>query len=127
MPTPEQNKETVRRFMDEVMNHQKLEVAEEMFADDFVEHSPLSPDMGTDKKAALETFRAMFVMSPDAKAELVNVIATENKVAIHSRYTGTDNGIGWGSMMDAPPTGKSFSIEGIDVVTVNDEGKYTEH
>ena len=29
--------------------------------------------------------------------------------------------------MGAPATGKSFSVEGIDVVAIDDDGRFTEH
>jgi predicted ester cyclase len=113
--------------MEDVFNKQNLDAAEETIADDVVEHNPLSPDMGNDKKAALETFRAMFAMSPDMKAEEVDIIASGNKVALYSRMTGTDSGIGWGSQMGVGPTGKPYTVEGIDVVTLGDDGKFKEH
>ena len=51
MRSPEEAKETARRFIDEVFNQRNLKHAEEMLTEDFVEHSPPFPDFGTDKPA----------------------------------------------------------------------------
>lgn len=50
-----------------------------------------------------------------------------NKVAVRSRFTATDDGIGWGSPMGASATGKLFSAESNDVIAIGDDGMFTEH
>jgi steroid delta-isomerase-like uncharacterized protein len=125
--TPEQVKEISRTFIDRVFNQRDLAYADQVLADNFVEHNPLSPDMGNDRKSALATFEAILEMTPDLKVEVQDLVATGDRVAIRGRYSGTDSGSGWGAVVGAPATGKTFSIEGIDVAIVNDEGKFTEH
>ena len=127
MRTPEENKEAAREFMERVMNKHDLAYAEESIADSFIEHNPLDPRMGGGKQAAMATFEAMFAASPDTSAEILDLVATGNRIAIRSRFTGTDSGTGWGAPMGAPATGKSFALEGIDVVIIGDDGKFTEH
>ena len=68
MPTPEQNAETVRTFVDEVFNRRNLEFAEKSLTDDFVEHNPLTPEMGNDKAGAMATFQALAAAMPDTTA-----------------------------------------------------------
>ena len=127
MRTSEENKETAREFMERVMNKHDMAYAEEALADSFIEHNPLSPDMPPDKKGALATFQAMFENSPDMRGEVHDLVATGDRVAIRATYSGTDSGPGWGAPMGAPATGKPFSVEGIDVAIVNDDGKFCEH
>jgi predicted ester cyclase len=127
MLTPEQMREGSHEFLRRVFDNKDLSYVEEVLTDDFVEHSPLSPDMGNGKAAALATFQAIIANTPDLKAEILDIVVSGSKLAIRSRFSGTDSGAGWGAMMGAPATGKAFSVEGIDVVSVNDEGKYTDH
>jgi hypothetical protein len=52
------------------------------------------------------------------------MIAEGNKVAVHSRSTGTDTR---GFMPGMPATNKRYSMEAMDVVVLGDEGRFTEH
>lgn len=124
MATRQQIEEMVREFQERGFNAHDVDHIEGMLSDDFVEHSPL-PGLGNDKKGALETFRAIFAATPDLHGEILEVIVSGNRFALRSRSTGTDSGTG--QMPGVPPTGKSFTAESIDVVTVNDEGHFTEH
>jgi predicted ester cyclase len=122
MRTPEEAKAIPRRFYGEVLNAHDLKAA-----DAAVERSPLSPEMGNDKEAALATIQMILDNSPDMKVEILDMIATGDRVAIRARFAGTDSGKGWGAPMGAPATGKAFSVEGIDVVRIDDDGRFVEH
>jgi predicted SnoaL-like aldol condensation-catalyzing enzyme len=124
MPTPEEMRELNRRFVEEVFNQQRLDAAEELLADDFTEHADLPPGVTPDKAGALEWFKTAFGMSSDMKMEILNTIVSGDRIATHSRLRGTDTG---GAMPGAPPTNKTFEIESMDIVRVNDEGKMTDH
>jgi len=124
MATRQQIEEMVHEFNERGFNAQDVDYIEGRLSDDFIEHNPL-PGLGNDKKGALETFRAIFAATPDLHSEVVEVIVSGNKFAIRSRFTGTDSGTG--QMPGVPPTGKSFTAESIDVVTVNDAGAFSEH
>ena len=127
MRTPEEAKEFPRRFYDEVFNKRNLKYTEGAIAENVVERNPLDPRMGNDKSAAIATIQAILDNTPDLKAEIVDMVATGDKIAIRARFSGTDSGKGWGVPMGAPATGKSFSVEGIDVVAIDDDGRFTEH
>ena len=127
MRTPEETKEISRTFIDEVFNKRNLKHAEEILAEGFVEHNPLSPDMGNDRAAALATMQAILDLSPDMTVQVNELIATGDRVAIRATYSGTDSAGGWGAPMGAPATGKPFSVEGIDVAILDEEGKFIEH
>jgi predicted SnoaL-like aldol condensation-catalyzing enzyme len=51
------------------------------------------------KEGALRDFTMMFSAVPDMRGETVRTVVSGNKVAIHSRATGTDSGTGFGAMM----------------------------
>ena len=116
------------RFYDEVFNKRNLKYTEGAIAENVVERNPLDPRMGNDKSAAIATIQAILDNTPDLKAEIVDMVATRATRSRSGRGSpGTDSGKGWGVPMGAPATGKSFSVEGIDVVAIDDDGRFTEH
>ena len=123
MATPEQNKATCREFVQRVFNDGDMSYAEKMIAEDFVDHSP-PPGAAGDKASTIAMFRQMSEQVPDAKSEVVDMIASGDKVVVRTRVTGTDTK---GFMPGMPPTGKAFSMETIDVLTFNDNGENSEH
>jgi steroid delta-isomerase-like uncharacterized protein len=127
MRTPEEAKEFPRRFYEEVFNKRDLKYAEGSISENVVERNPLDPRMGNDKSAAIATLQAVLDNTPDLNVEILDMVATGDKIAIRARFSGTDSGKGWGAPMGMPATGKPFSIEGIDVVSIDDEGRFTEH
>jgi predicted ester cyclase len=124
MATRQQIEEMSKEFYERGFNAHDVDYMEGRLSDDFIEHNPL-PGLGNDKKGALETFRGIFAATPDLHGEIIETIVSGNRFALRSRFTGTDNGTG--QMPGVPPTGKSFSAESIDVVTVNDAGEFAEH
>jgi steroid delta-isomerase-like uncharacterized protein len=70
-------------------------------------------------KAFVAEFRKAF---PDLKVQVEDLVAEGDKVVARVRLTGTHKG----DFHGAPPTGKSFSIEFVDVIRLVD-GKFVEH
>jgi len=124
MPTPEEMKELNRSFVEEVFNKQNLDHADQALADDFVEHAEMPPGMTPDKQGALQWFKIAFGMSSDMKVEIKNAIASGDRIASHTVMRGTDTG---GAMPGVPPTNKPFEMESIDIMRVNEEGKFIDH
>lgn len=123
MSTPEENAATCREFMQRVFNEGDMSFAEKTLSDDFVDHTP-APGMKGDKASAIEMFKMMSEQVPDSTSEILDIVATGNKVAVRTRISGTDTE---GFMPGMPATGKSFSVESIDVMTFNENGENTEH
>ncbi len=110
-----------RRMNDEVFTHGKLEVIDELVADDFVEHQAM-PDMPPGKdglRAFAEMFRAAF---PDLKVETLATGVDGDEVWMHSLMTGTHEG----ELMGIPATGKQVSVAMFDRIKFRD-GKAVEH
>jgi predicted ester cyclase len=124
MPTRERIEPAVAEFFERGFNARDVDYIEGVLADDFIEHNPF-PGLGNDKKGALETFRALFAGTPDLRAEVLDLIVSGNKAAIRARFGGTDSGTG--QLPGVAPTGKPYTTESIDVVTVDEEGRFTEH
>jgi predicted ester cyclase len=127
MPTPEEIRDLVERFNQKVFNEHDVDAAADMLADGFVEHSPFMPGSPPTKEGTLQDFRTLFATVPDMKAEVLRTVVSGDKVAVQSRASGTDSGTGFGAMMGAPATGKAFTAETIDVLTVGDDLRFTEH
>jgi steroid delta-isomerase-like uncharacterized protein len=117
----QENKDLVQRFTTEVLENGNLSFAEELIADDGVDHDPL-PGLGTDKAGAIETLRQLVTAFPDMKVEVHHVIASGDRVAVNSTLHATHSG----DFMGIPATGKSVDIGGIDIIRVQD-GKFLEH
>jgi len=121
--TPEQNKETVSAFAREVFGNKNLQYAEDHLADDFVEHQ-VFPGTTPDKKGAIDSYQIFFAASPDMTAEIHDMVAAGDRVAIRATYRGTDKG---GFIPGMPATGKPFAMPAIYIVRMDDEGKIAEH
>ena len=56
--------------------------------------------------------------------EIHEMVATDDKVAIRATYHGTDSG---GFIPGMPATGKTFAMDAIYVVRINERGQIAEH
>ena len=84
MPTPAENIEIVSAFANEVFGNKNLEHAEEWLADDFIEHQ-VFPGTTPDKRGAIDSYRIFFEAVPDMKAEIHDVVAAGDRVALRRR------------------------------------------
>jgi predicted ester cyclase len=122
-PPVEKNRELAKTFIDKVFNHHDIGYAKDWISDQSVDHSP-RPGSSGDKASTLALFEQMFASMPDMKAEIIETVAAGNKVAIRARFSGTDKG---GFMPGMPVTGKSISMESIDVIEFDEHGKSISH
>src|SRR6266581_2914519 len=74
-----------------------------------------------ENKALNERFFAQ-VFNAHNVDEIDEMVASGDRVAIRSTFTGTHEG----EFLGVPPTGKSVSVDGIDIVRVVD-GRATDH
>jgi steroid delta-isomerase-like uncharacterized protein len=110
------NKALVLRFYDEVWNRGNLEVAEEVFAPDYVRHDlrPTSAAQGPEgQKQIAAAFRAAF---RDLRFEIDLILAEGDYVAARWTASGTHNGA-WGSV---EPTGRSVTLSGVNIFRFED-------
>jgi steroid delta-isomerase-like uncharacterized protein len=118
--TAEVNKDVARRYYEAVLNRGDLDALDELAAPDYVEHDPL-PGQGTGRDGLKDRVR-MLRSAFGQQFTLEDVIAEGDKVAV--RWTGS--GKHEGEFMAIPPTGKSFTIAGIDIHRIQD-GAMAEH
>ncbi len=107
----EQNKALIRRFYAEVWGKGNLDVADEVFADDYTRHdlrpSAALPGPGGQKKIAGD-FRAAF---PDLQVTIDLLVGEADMVVARWIMEGTNTGQ-WGS---TPATGKHVRFAGVNI------------
>jgi predicted ester cyclase len=111
----------VLRLIDEAQCKGNLSVIDEMFADDFVDHTPL-PGVPPTRDGVKMLFGYLRSAFPDLLAHVQEQIAEGNKVATRKVFEGTHRG----EFLGAPPTGRTVTFEVIDILTFR-EGLIVEH
>ena len=119
----EQNKQLVRRYVEEVQNQHRLDVMDELFAPNIVNHdiaSGLPSPQGVE--GVKQFFGMMFAAFPDFHAVVEDQVAEGDKVVTRKTVSGTHQG----EFMGIPPTGRRMEISVIDVFRVADS-RCTDH
>ena len=114
-------KAVVRRNTEEVQGKGNFDVFEELFADDFVDHTP-QPNMTPDKSGARGLYTALREAFPDFHAVIHWQTAEGEIVTTFKTYHGTHKG----AFLGIPPTGKKIQFETVDAMRVHN-GKIKEH
>jgi predicted ester cyclase len=100
----EDNKQLVRRLVEEAVSHHDLDVLEQIAAGPFAEVA----------KRWVAPFRGAF---PDFTMEIVELIAEGDKVVAHCRCSGTH----LGEWLGVPPTGRRFeSVDEVYIFEIRD-------
>jgi steroid delta-isomerase-like uncharacterized protein len=118
----EQNKALVRKLVEEAINQGNISMIDELLIPDFIEHEELPPGIPPGREAPKVLFTMLRSAFPDIKATIEHLIAEGDEVVLHMTWTGTHKG----EFMGIPPTGKSISINVIDILGIA-EGKFVEH
>jgi steroid delta-isomerase-like uncharacterized protein len=114
-------KAVVRRNTEEVQGKGNFAVFEELFADDFVDHTP-QPGMTPDKPGARRLYKALRTAFPDFHAVIHWQTADGGVVTTFKTYHGTHQG----TFLGVAPTGRKIHFETVDAMRVRN-GKITEH
>ena len=114
-------KAVVRRNTEEVQGKGNFDVFEELFADDFFDHTP-QPNMTPDKSGARGLYKALREAFPDFHAVIHWQTAEGEIVTTFKTYHGTHKG----TFLGIPPTGKKIQFETVDAMRVHN-GKIKEH
>ena len=110
----------LERMFQEIINDGRLEVADELFAEDYVDHGPMGDVSGR------EAFKQMVAQwrgaVPDVHCELSNVVVEGDTAAwlVHTTGTHTGDGLGF------PATGKPFRTVSANMGRFQD-GRAVEH
>ena len=116
------NKETFRRYVDEVWKDENLGIADEVFAEKYLSHQ----SDGTVLERGPEDVKKFVTEYRSAFSDIENIsedmIGEDDKVVnrwtLHVTHTGEFRGI--------PATGKRITITGIGIFRFSEEGKVVE-
>jgi steroid delta-isomerase-like uncharacterized protein len=117
----EENKALARRAFEDHFNTGNLDLAEEIFAADYVNHDPTLPDFGIGPEVANQGVRVYRGAFPDAQITVEDQVAEGNKVT--TRWTG--RGTHQGELLDVGPTGNRVEVTGITISRI-EGGKIAE-
>ena len=114
-------KAVVRRNTEEVQGGGNFGVFEELFADDFVDHT-LQPNTTPDKEGVRKLYGYIRAAFPDFQAEIHWQLADGECVTTYKTYHGTHEG----PFLGIAPTHRKIHFETVDVMRVHN-GKITDH
>jgi steroid delta-isomerase-like uncharacterized protein len=114
-------KAVVRRNTEEVQNKGNFDIFEELFADDFVDHTT-QPGTTPDKAGVRKLYTYMREAFPDFHAEIDWQLADGDRVTTYKTYYGTHEG----PFLGIAPTHRKIHFESVDVMRVQN-GKITDH
>ena len=112
----------VRRLLEEGFSQGRLDVCDELVADDGLEHQDFGPEHAPGSagvRAVISSLRRAF---SDFRLTIDELVVAGDTVWTRNTATGTHDGV----FMGHPPTGRSVSITVFDVFRVA-EGRIVEH
>jgi predicted ester cyclase len=108
----EDTKALCRRFFEEFWIQKNLAIADELLAENFVDHTPGSPPGLPPGPAGHKQFASLyFTAFPDIRATIEDMVAEGDKVVIRWRVQGTNTG----SLFGGPATNNSATFAGITI------------
>jgi steroid delta-isomerase-like uncharacterized protein len=114
-------KAVVRRNNEEVQSKGNFAVFEELFADDFVDHTT-QPGTTPDKAGVRKLYKYMREAFPDFRSEIHWQLTDGDRVITYKTYYGTHDG----PFLGIAPTHRKIHFESVDVMRVQN-GKITDH
>jgi steroid delta-isomerase-like uncharacterized protein len=114
-------KAVVRRNTEEVQAKGRFDVFDELFANDFTDHTP-QPNTTPDKAGVRKLYTYIRAAFPDFHAEIHWQLADGDRVTTYKTYHGTHEG----PFLGVAPTHRRIHFEAVDVMRVQ-SGKITDH
>lgn len=103
----EQNKASLRRFYEEVINARNIDLADELLSADFNDHAAKEPGIAEFKKlykSMIDIFEGLHITIEDLIAEGDRVVAYVTTRAVQA-----------GKFRGFPPSGKQVTFTGVDI------------
>lgn len=122
--TPEENMALVRRFLEEALNGQQLDLLDELLTDDYVFHFDTrqverAGDAPAPNNADNVAFlQKMFEFFPDFHVVIEDIFSVGDRVAVRATQTGTHQGDYPVSGVTVAPTGGSFEILNVEIFRI---------
>jgi steroid delta-isomerase-like uncharacterized protein len=118
--TVEENKAILRRYKVDILNSRDIDALDEVVAVDYLDHAAFpgqAPGLEGLKQRVTTLFQAL-----EPTWTIDDIVAEDDMVVLRWSHIGTHVG----EFLGIPPTGKSFTLRGIDMYRVRD-GKMAEH
>jgi len=112
----------VRRLIDEGFSQGRLEVADELVADDCIEHQNFGPNHAPGAAGVKAVIASLRRACSDFTLTIEDLTVAGDVVWTRNVATGTHDG----PFMGNPPTGRTMRIDVIDILRVVD-GRIVEH
>ena len=103
-----ENKAVIAAFLEEVINQKRLERADELVLENFVELDPL-PGQQQGREGLKGVLGMLFTAFPDMHWVIDETVAEGDNVVTRFTWTGTHGG----PFMGMPATGKSVTVKGV--------------
>jgi predicted ester cyclase len=114
-------KAIVRRNTEQVQGGGNFTLFDELFSDDFVDHTP-QPGFSPDKDGARRLYKGLRAAFPDFKADIRWQAIEGDLVTTYKIYSGTHLGL----FLGLEGTGRKVTFEAVDAMRVRG-GKITDH
>ncbi|WP_343308155.1 ester cyclase [Chitinophaga niabensis] len=116
------NKRIIERYYNEVWNEGKLEVLDELLSEDYINHTPSTPNPPPGPDGLKPIIQAIRKGFPDLHYEIQDIIVTEGKAVARVIMTGTQTD----TLFGMPPTGRKITVNQINIEQI-ENGKITQH
>lgn len=118
--TTEENKRIARRVPEDIATEKNFDAFDDVFAEDVVEHGTFGQESHS-REERKEQMQQLLLAFPDFEAEVLDIVAEGDTVAMRVRLSGTHEG----PFAGVEPTGKSFEVQNM-VFTRIEDGKIVE-
>jgi steroid delta-isomerase-like uncharacterized protein len=108
MSTTESNKAVARRFLEEVINQNRMDRADDLVLENFVDLDPL-PGQRQGREGLKEVLGMMRAAFPDMHWVAEEMVAEGDTVVTRFTWTGTHRG----EFLGVPATGRSVVVKGV--------------
>ena len=117
VPQTEKNKALVARAWDVIVNQGNFAAADQIFAADYVYHSPGNPDLTGVAEAVTQPLSTLRTAFPDIHFTMEDTIAEGDLVVGRFTWTGTHQG----ELMGIQPTNNKVTVTGILVARIAED------
>ena len=116
------NRRLIERYFNEVWNEGRLEVLDEILADDYVNHTPSGPPPPPGPEGLKPIVAAIRSAFPDLEYTIEDMVVTDDKVAVRTTMRGTQTG----ELFGMPASGKPIEVGQMNIEWIRD-GRIAEH
>ena len=108
------------RFND-IFDGPNIQIADDIFAEDFIGHLPLAPVL--DRQGWKAYVGSFYAGMSDLRQHVHEVIVGDERLVLRVSYTGTHDG----TMLGVPASGKPVNFEGIGIFRFDANGRVAEN